>query len=259
MSAHLFDPAIAAQVGLNAAVIYQNLKFWCDKNAANGRHLHDGEYWSYNSVKAFDVLFPYLSKSQIRTAMDKLENTGLIKVGNFNASTYDRTKWFCVPSQIHLSEIANGIVKNHEPIPDSKPDNKPDDKPDAQARDNSKILEILGSVMSEDTAQAYVDHRKAKRSKVTEHAASLIAKKLAGNPNADDIVNESILNGWTGIFPERNQEGTKQHAGSKQDGAAIDRAQRVANRYEERQRIKSQKRLDIGQDRDTSKPLFSTG
>ena len=128
MSAHIFDPEIAAQVGLNAAVIYQNLKFWCDKNAANDRHFHDGKYWTYNSAKAFDVLFPYLTKNQIRTAMLKLENADLITVGNFNGSAYDRTKWFCVSDQIHLGKNPNGFAPKPEPIPDGKPDRKPDDK-----------------------------------------------------------------------------------------------------------------------------------
>ena len=34
MSAHSFDPDIAARVGCNAAVIYQNLFYWAEKNAA---------------------------------------------------------------------------------------------------------------------------------------------------------------------------------------------------------------------------------
>ena len=35
MSMHSFDPEIAKKVGVNAAVIYQNIIFWTEKNAAN--------------------------------------------------------------------------------------------------------------------------------------------------------------------------------------------------------------------------------
>ena len=42
MSRHSFDPDIAAKVGLNAAVIYQNILWWCEKNAANDHNLHGG-------------------------------------------------------------------------------------------------------------------------------------------------------------------------------------------------------------------------
>ena len=129
MSRHSFDPKIADQVGLNAAVIYQNIIWWCEKNRANGENEHGGRYWTYNSIKAFCELFPYLTESQIRTALDKLESEGLILSGNFNKSAYDRTKWFCPVAQIHLGKNTNGIVKDHEPIPDSKPDSKPDITP----------------------------------------------------------------------------------------------------------------------------------
>ncbi len=126
MSLHSFDPAIAAKVGLNAAVIYQNIIFWTRKNAANGRHIHDGHVWTYNSVKALNELFDYLTPNQIRTAIGKLIEAELIAEGNYNQSAYDRTKWYGVPSQVHLGESTNGSGENHKPIPDSKPDSKPD-------------------------------------------------------------------------------------------------------------------------------------
>ena len=78
MSAHSFDPDIAARVGCNAAVIYQNLFYWAEKNAANDKHFYDGRWWTYNSISAFADLFPYLTGKQIRTALDKLEIDGLI-------------------------------------------------------------------------------------------------------------------------------------------------------------------------------------
>jgi hypothetical protein len=125
---HSFDPKIAERVGVNAAVLYQNIVWWCAKNAANKRNKHDGRFWTYNSVKAWAELFPYLSAAQIRLALDKLESDGLILSGTFNEVGYDRTKWYCPSDQFHLSETANGIAKNGEPIPVGKPDIKPDVK-----------------------------------------------------------------------------------------------------------------------------------
>ncbi len=125
---HSFDPKIAEKVGLNAAVIYQNIVWWCEKNAANDRHFHDGAHWTYNSIKAFDALFPYLTSKQIRTALDKLEADGLILSGVFNKAGYDRTKWYCPARQSQLPKKANGSAPEGEPIPDSKPVIKPDDK-----------------------------------------------------------------------------------------------------------------------------------
>jgi hypothetical protein len=128
MSMHSFDPQIAARVGVNAAVLYQNIVWWCAKNAANRRNEHEGRFWTYNSVKAWAELFPYLTGSQIRLALEKLENDGLILSGNFNEFGCDRTKWYCPSEQIHLSENTNGIARKDEPIPDINTDIKPDSK-----------------------------------------------------------------------------------------------------------------------------------
>jgi hypothetical protein len=83
---HSFDPKIAERVGVNAAVLYQNIVWWCAKNAANRHNEHGGRFWTYNSVKAWAELFPYLSAKQIRSALDKLESEGLIVSGSFNKS-----------------------------------------------------------------------------------------------------------------------------------------------------------------------------
>lgn len=122
MSMHAFDPCVAAKVGLPAAVIYQNIFFWTEKNFANGKHIHDGKVWTYNSVKAFEMLFPYLTAKQIRSALEKLAECCLIYEGNYNASPYDRTKWYGLSCEIHLPKKANETAQKGEPIPDSKPD-----------------------------------------------------------------------------------------------------------------------------------------
>lgn len=128
MSLHSFEPEIAAKVGVNAAVIYQNILFWTRKNAANGRNIRDGKVWTYNSVKALNTLFDYLSPAQIRTAIRKLIDEGLIYEGNYNASAYDRTKWYGVKCELHLSKIANGVEQDRKPIPDINTDSNTDGK-----------------------------------------------------------------------------------------------------------------------------------
>jgi hypothetical protein len=115
MSRHSFDPEIAGRVGLNAAVIFQNITFWIEKNQANRRNLRDGRYWTYNSISAFGELFPYLSEKQIRTALEKLVSAELIIKGNFRDDRYDRTCWYalgnsiCPIGQIDPTERENPI------------------------------------------------------------------------------------------------------------------------------------------------------
>lgn len=108
MSRHSFDPEIAALVGVNSAILYQNLCYWIEKNEANGHNFKEGRYWTYNSIAAFAKLFPYFSEKQIRTALDKLLDAGLILKGNHSEDRYDRTAWYaladttCPSGQIEL-------------------------------------------------------------------------------------------------------------------------------------------------------------
>lgn len=94
MTQHHFDIEVAQDVGVNAAVIYNNIQFWCNKNAANNKHFHDGYFWTYNSIKAFTELFPYMTQRQIEYALKKLIEANYIIKGNYNASRYDKTLWY---------------------------------------------------------------------------------------------------------------------------------------------------------------------
>jgi len=128
---HHFDIELAEELSIESAVLYANLSFWIKKNKANNKHLHDGKYWSYNSISAFEELFPYMSRHKITKALEELENNNYLEVGNFNKSSYDRTKWYSTPATNHfrISEMeyaknGNGLVEKREPIPYNKPDTK---------------------------------------------------------------------------------------------------------------------------------------
>lgn len=91
-----FDSEVARLVGADAAAVFEGLSWWVAQNAANGRNRHDGRYWSYNSVKALSELFPWLSDKQVRGALRKLVDAGLVVEGCYNKTAYDRTKWYSI-------------------------------------------------------------------------------------------------------------------------------------------------------------------
>lgn len=142
MALHMFDPQIAKEYGVNAAIIFQNLAYWIEHNRANGTNFHDGRYWTYNSVRAFAELFPYLTEKQIRGALKKLEDGGMILVGNYNKSAYDRTRWYALSEkglsiftkrQMNFAESENENSHEVEPIPDINTDINTSNKPDIGA------------------------------------------------------------------------------------------------------------------------------
>jgi len=127
--------------------------FWCLKNKANNSNFHDGKYWTYNSIRSWRELFPYMGDKAIRNALKKLEDKGLIKSGNYNKVSYDRTKWYAVDiSQLgnfHLPKGINEVVPKGEPIPYNKPDNKPYTKKESVSHLYSESFKILWSDYSE--------------------------------------------------------------------------------------------------------------
>jgi len=133
---HLFDVENAKKYGVAAAVILYNLKYWILKNKANQKHFHDGRTWSYNSVRAFEKLFPYLTKKQIWGAIQKLIKEGVILTGNYNLKPYDRTLWYSLKNEKSLLPQGKmdfppggkGLSHHVEPVPNPKPYKLPDKK-----------------------------------------------------------------------------------------------------------------------------------
>ena len=130
---HSFDVNVAKEFGILEAILLNNLEYWIANNKANGTNFYEGTYWTFNSTKAFNELFPYVSQRQIQNALKKLKEKGIIQTGNYNKSSYDRTLWYafttegetimqkCKMDYADLSkdyvEKGNGTCNNVEPIP----------------------------------------------------------------------------------------------------------------------------------------------
>lgn len=91
---HSFDVNIATEYGLNAAIILNRLEIWIEQSRANRTNAYDGKYWCCNSCKALSELFPYMSEYQIRSALKKLEDAGIIIAGHWSENVLDRTFWY---------------------------------------------------------------------------------------------------------------------------------------------------------------------
>lgn len=93
---HSYNVSVAEEVGINAAVIFNSIVFWVEQNYANGRNYIDGTYWTYNTVKAFQMMFPEMTSNQITYALQKLEHFKYIKSAILSKDSRDRTKWYTV-------------------------------------------------------------------------------------------------------------------------------------------------------------------
>jgi len=201
-----FNSQVAQIYGVDGAIFIHNLYWWIVKNEANGRHHYDGRTWTYNSMKAFSDLFPFWTKRQIERIIKNLKDRGAIHVGNFNKDGFDRTQWYALDETVyciyangdaHVTDPLHPCTQTVTPIPDSKPDNKPDNKTPLPPYDDYKPLD--------DEIRAFIENRRKMKSPMTDHAVQLMLKRLRGlSPNKKEqveILEQSILNGWKGIFP----------------------------------------------------------
>lgn len=131
MCKHYFDTAIAADVGINAAVLFSHISFWVNHNEKSGKNFKEGKHWMYSTQKELSEQFEYLSVKQVRTALAKLEDAGYIIKGNFNRSGYDRTCWYALgekaPKQQEQAEDQE--VNTPEIVPVSEQPEKPHTAP----------------------------------------------------------------------------------------------------------------------------------
>ena len=110
---HSFDIDHAKAYGIPEAVIIANFQFWIVRNRANGTHQHDGHTWLYNSVKALNTLFPYMSGDQIRRVLDSLEKKhNVLVTGFYSPRAGDRTKWFAFADESQFLPPVDHLVKN---------------------------------------------------------------------------------------------------------------------------------------------------
>lgn len=220
---HAFDTQVADAVGVNGAILFNHIAFWCEKNRANGEHCYDGAYWTYNSKAAFQALFPYMTPCQIKTALQKLLDAGLCRTGNYNENKYDRTLWYAVTekgqSMLCKSPIdwrlkSNRLEPGSQPIPDNKPDinNTPlppkGKTPRVSVTEAEEQERLEGAALPQPVAAqlaAWLQYKRERREGYTptglaalltvvgKHVASHGATAVAG------VIADSMANGWRGV------------------------------------------------------------
>jgi len=91
----LVPPRLAAAIGLNAAIVLQQVRYWLgDKRRPKVR---DGRRWVYNTYPQWQAQFPFWSLATIRKTFRELEERGLLLASQrYNRAPTDRTKWYTI-------------------------------------------------------------------------------------------------------------------------------------------------------------------
>jgi hypothetical protein len=111
---HSFNVQLAVEIGVDEALLFQNIAHWVERNMLNkeAHNFREGRYWTYNSQETLLSLFPYMkNRIKVKRVLDRLEELDLIMKGNFNKTPYDKTTWYTLTDK-GWEMAGNSVVQN---------------------------------------------------------------------------------------------------------------------------------------------------
>lgn len=117
-------PKIATAIGLNEAIVLQQVHYWTEKSREAGLNKKEGYFWVYNSYEQWAKQFPWWSIDTIKRTFRSLEKLGVLVTGKFNLARFDKTKWY----RVNYEKLAAILVdanctetecKINQPIPET--------------------------------------------------------------------------------------------------------------------------------------------
>lgn len=110
----LVDRVLAEKIGLNEAIVIQQLHYWIMQNKRQKKNFYDGRYWTFNSFEKWHKeTFYFWSIDTVKRTFKKLEIEGIIITSNYNKRGYDRTKWYSINYEVLNLKCCNySLVQN---------------------------------------------------------------------------------------------------------------------------------------------------
>lgn len=139
----LIMPQLAVKVGLNEAIILQQIHYWLKHNKRQGKNYIDDRYWTYNTYEDWRTQFPFWSVSTIKRAIYNLEKLNLIiSSSEYNKLFIDKTKWYTINYE-NLDKISTEPTCQNE--------TSQNDTKDVSKRNDQRVKKKRPSVQNERT------------------------------------------------------------------------------------------------------------
>ena len=87
-------PDVAAAIGLNEAILLQQLAYWLERSA----NVRDGQRWVWKTYEEWQEELPFWSLSTLKRIVKSLRAKGLVETtGEYNKMPTDQTLWYTIP------------------------------------------------------------------------------------------------------------------------------------------------------------------
>ena len=212
--------------GVDGAIMLHHLAFWVYRNKLNQKNEIDGHTWTWNSASALREIFPFWKDNQIRRILTNLEKEGAIISAVHNRARWDRTKWYTITEkvqqfyQFQKSEHASAEIKTSKLKKKKLDVEKSVDQYQIVNTDSKQIVtQIVYPYESKEFEKLWIlwkqDRSNRKIKKYTKVGEQTALKKLQDESEGNEhtaikMIQNSIANGYQGIFPIKNNR--KQNA-----------------------------------------------
>ena len=108
-------PSLAMAVGLNEAIILQQIHYWIDNKAKNvekyrANSFFEEQWWVWNSIAEWQAAFPFWSDNTIRRAINGLREQGVLIAKHFSPNPYDKTFYYRIDYDA-LNSLTSAVQK----------------------------------------------------------------------------------------------------------------------------------------------------
>lgn len=93
----VINPQLAERIGLNEAIVLQQLKYWL--NETESGVAHEGHHWVYNTIEQWQKQFPFWSADTVKRTLTSLQKQGLVMVEKLAKAKHDQTNFYTINYQ----------------------------------------------------------------------------------------------------------------------------------------------------------------
>lgn len=227
---------VAEKYGLEEAIFMDTIVHWYRANQANNRNFHEGRWWTYNTVKAFEQTFPWWSAKQIRRIIASCKDKGALLTCSHNKDSRDRTIWYspsneilglydisvldncnCPNGQMEEPERANTVAQTGEALPcnthvgtNDPPKSPKDEKPNKQDLDEEAralLNEYVGKDLELIAAMSdMIENRKELKAVNSARAIKSLLSELdrlsyGSRANKLVLLRRAVASNWKIVYP----------------------------------------------------------
>lgn len=147
----LVDSDLARVIGLNEAIVLQQLNYWLHSKSAKKI---DGHLWIYNTYENWQKQnFPFWSIPTIRRTFTSLKKKGIVVTSNFNKAGFDKTRWYSIDESILNQLMISACDQNDQTIRSNRSDGS-DQNDHTYTRDYTETTSEITSSSTEEQEQA---------------------------------------------------------------------------------------------------------